>query len=116
MNGSRVGLEEPGRSSDVPDQGAFAGNAGDCLLALRAARGHARRAALPGAGGFWLVAGVVFLLFFAAAAPSPLYGVYQAQWRFSAITLTAVFAAYAFLLLVPCWCSGRCRITWAAAA
>jgi hypothetical protein len=46
------------------------------------------------------VAGVLFLLFFAAAAPSPLYGIYQAQWRFSAITLTAVFAAYAVLLLV----------------
>jgi MFS family permease len=60
----------------------------------------ARRAALPRADGFWLVAGVFFLLFFAAAAPSPLYGVYQAQWRFSATTLTAVFAAYALLLLV----------------
>jgi MFS family permease len=66
----------------------------------RAARGHARRAALPRAGGFWLAAGVLFLLFFAAAAPSPLYGVYQAQWRFSATTLTAVFAVYALLLLV----------------
>jgi MFS family permease len=65
-----------------------------------AVRGNARRAALPRAAAFWLVAGVLFLLFFAAAAPSPLYGVYQAQWRFSAITLTAVFAAYALLLLV----------------
>ena len=43
---------------------------------------------------------MLFLLFFAAAAPSPLYGVYQAQWRFSAITLTAVFAVYALVLLV----------------
>jgi len=100
VNGSRVGLEEPGRSSDLADQGAIAGNTGDSLLALRAARGHARRAALPRAGGFWLVAGVFVLLFFAAAAPSPLYGVYQAQWRFSAITLTAVFAVYALVLLV----------------
>ena len=66
----------------------------------RATRGHARRPVLPRAGGFWLAAGVFFLLFFAAAAPSPLYGVYQAQWRFSAITLTVVFAAYALLLLV----------------
>jgi hypothetical protein len=61
--------------------------------ATRAARGNARRPALPRAAAFWLVAGVLFLLFFAAAAPSPLYGVYQAQWRFSAITLTAIFAA-----------------------
>src|ERR1700733_5507028 len=66
----------------------------------RAARGTTRRAALPRAAAFWLVAAVLFLLFFAAAAPSPLYGVYQAQWRFSAARLTAVFAAYALLLLV----------------
>jgi MFS family permease len=58
-----------------------------------------RRAALPRAGGIWLAAGVFVLLFFAAAAPSPLYGVYQAQWRFSAATLTAVFAVYALFLL-----------------
>jgi MFS family permease len=55
---------------------------------------------LPRAAAFWLMAGVLFLLFFAAAAPSPLYGVYQARWRFSATTLTVVFAAYALLLLV----------------
>jgi hypothetical protein len=65
-----------------------------------AARGNARHPTLPRAVAFWLVAGVLFLLFFAAAAPSPLYGVYQARWRFSATTLTVVFAAYALLLLV----------------
>jgi MFS family permease len=59
-----------------------------------------RRATLPRAGGFWLVAAVLVLLFVVAAAPSPLYGVYQAQWRFSAITLTEVFAVYALFLLV----------------
>ncbi len=59
-----------------------------------------RRSGLPPAAGFWVVAGVFVLLLFAAAAPSPLYGVYQAHWRFSAITLTAVFAVYALLLLV----------------
>ncbi len=55
---------------------------------------------LPRAAGFWLVAGVLFLLLFASAAASPLYGVYQAQWRFSATTLTAVFAVYVLALLV----------------
>jgi len=64
------------------------------------AGGPARRAALPPRAGFWLAAGVLFLLFFGAAAPAPLYGVYQAQWRFSATTLTAVFAVYALALLV----------------
>jgi MFS family permease len=70
------------------------------VTVTRVARGNARRVALPRAGGFWLVAGVFFLLFFAAAAPSPLYGVYQAQWRFSTTTLTAVFVAYAVFLLL----------------
>jgi pimeloyl-ACP methyl ester carboxylesterase len=69
------------------------------MTATGVARGTARRAALPRGAAFWLVAGVLFLLFFAAAAPSPLYGVYQSRWRFSATTLTAVFAAYAVLLL-----------------
>jgi hypothetical protein len=42
----------------------------------------------------------VLLLFLAAsAAPTPLYSVYQARWRFSATTLTAVFAVYVLFLL-----------------
>jgi MFS family permease len=69
-------------------------------VVTRAAGGPARRLRLPSAAAFWLVAGAWFLLLFAAAAPSPLYGVYQAQWRFSPITLTAVFGVYALGLLV----------------
>ncbi len=61
----------------------------------RAARALAGRVALPRAAGFWLVAGVLFLLLFVSGAASPLYDVYQARWRFSATTLTAVFAVYA---------------------
>jgi MFS family permease len=87
--GTKTGRE---RAGSDPDSGGRRGT--------RAASGSIRRAALPRAGGIWLVAGVFVLLFFAAAAPSPLYGVYQAQWRFSAATLTAVFAVYALLLLV----------------
>ncbi|MEV8017787.1 MFS transporter [Streptomyces sp. NPDC086554] len=49
---------------------------------------------------FWLIATVQALLLFASSAPSPLYGVYQAEWGFSAIMLTAVFAMYAIALLV----------------
>src|ERR1700745_418353 len=66
-----------------------------------AARGPDRPLAstLPRGAAFWLGGGGVFLLFFAAAARSPLSGVSQSRWRFSATTLTAVFAAYAVLLL-----------------
>jgi len=65
----------------------------------RPVSGPARRPTLSRAAASWLVAGVLFLLFFAAAAPSPLYSVYQSRWQFSATTLTSVFAAYAVLLL-----------------
>lgn len=55
---------------------------------------------LPRAAGFWTLAGVFALLMFAVSAPSPLYSVYQASWRFSETTLTAVFAVYAITLLL----------------
>jgi MFS family permease len=55
---------------------------------------------LPRPTAFWLVAGMLALLLFAAGAPSPLYAVYAARWHFSATTLTAVFAVYAIALLV----------------
>jgi MFS family permease len=66
----------------------------------RPVTGVARRGALPRTAGFWLVAGVLFLLLFVSGAASPLYDVYQAQWRFSATTLTAVFAVYVLAFLV----------------
>ena len=69
----------------------------------RTTRGAGRlagRATPPRLRAFWLVATVLVLLFVVAAAPSPLYGLYQAQWRFSASTLTEVFAVYALFLLV----------------
>jgi hypothetical protein len=49
----------------------------DRRLVTAAAVGLARRVALPPRAGFWLAAGILFLLFFGAAAPAPLYGVYQ---------------------------------------
>jgi predicted MFS family arabinose efflux permease len=58
------------------------------------------RRTLPGAAAFWILAGLFLMLFFASAAASPLYPVYQARFRFSAATLTAVFAVYVLVLLV----------------
>lgn len=48
---------------------------------------------------FAAVAGVVVLFLAASSVPSPLYVVYQAQWGFSAATLTLVFAVYVLFLL-----------------
>ena len=55
---------------------------------------------LPKEAAFWILAGLFLMLFFASAAASPLYPVYQARFRFSAATLTAVFAVYVLVLLV----------------
>jgi MFS family permease len=65
------------------------------------ARGeHSGRRTLPRAAAFWILAGLFLMVFFASAAASPLYQVCQAQFRFSAATLTAVFAVYVLVLLV----------------
>ena len=55
---------------------------------------------LPRAGAFWVLAGLFLLVFFASAAASPLYEVYQGRFHFSAATLTAIFAVYVLVLLV----------------
>jgi hypothetical protein len=73
----------------------------------QAAGKPSRRTAPPRAAAFWLVAGALCLLFFAAGTPSPLYGIYRAQLRFSTTTLTAVFAIYALVLLITLLGYGR---------
>lgn len=79
---------------EMRSQGAVAG-------AFGGTQPEPARAPSPGrAAAFWLVAGVLFLSLVAASAPAPLYGVYQAQFRFSAATLTAVFAVYALVVLI----------------
>jgi MFS family permease len=60
-----------------------------------------------GASTFWLYAAIYGVLMFAAAAPTPLYGVYAARFHFSALTLTVVFAVYAVGLLAALLVAGR---------
>jgi len=55
---------------------------------------------LPRPAAFWILAGLFLMLFFASAAASPLYRVYQARFHFSAVTLTGVFAVYVLVLLI----------------
>lgn len=75
----------------------------------RAAATHPDRArvVLPRAISFWLVAATTAALTAASSAPSPLYPVYQAEFGFSSITLTAVFAAYVLALLTSLLTVGR---------
>jgi MFS family permease len=62
---------------------------------------------LPRAAAFWLVAGTTATLLAASSAPSPLYPVYQAEFGFSALTLTAIFAVYVLALLLSLLTVGR---------
>lgn len=50
------------------------------------------RVTLSRTAGFWLATVVFIPVFAVSAAPTPLYRVYQTEWGFSAIVLTAVFA------------------------
>ena len=56
---------------------------------------------------FWILAVVLGLCLFAAAAPSPLYATYAAIWRFSPITLTAIYAVYSLGALAALLITGR---------
>jgi MFS family permease len=58
------------------------------------------RATLTTGVAFWAAAMIAFLGFAANTAASPLYRVYQAEFGFSAITLTLLFAVYIVVLLL----------------
>jgi MFS family permease len=58
-------------------------------------------------GAFWLLAVVLGFFLAAASAPSPLYPLYQAEWGFSSMTLTAIYAVYAFGALAALLVTGR---------
>src|SRR3954452_24855947 len=59
-----------------------------------------RRVTLSTGVSFWAAAMIAFLGFAANAAASPMYRIYQAQFGFSAITLTLLFSVYIFVLLL----------------
>lgn len=61
---------------------------------------------LPQRAAFPLLAAVLFAFFFAAAAPSPLFVVFQHAWHFSSSLLTVAFAVYAIALLVSLLVAG----------
>jgi len=59
-----------------------------------------RRATLSTGVAFWAAAMIAFLGFAANTAASPLYRIYQAEFGFSAITLTLLFSVYIAVLLL----------------
>jgi MFS family permease len=68
--------------------------------------GRLGRLALPASVSFWVSVSLMVVFMYAAAAPTPLYRVYQEKWHFSAATLTAVFAIYVLFLVVTLLTAG----------
>ena len=65
------------------------------------------RRTLPSSLAYALAAGVIGLGLFASVTPSPLYHVYAADWHFGPLTLTLVYATYAFGVLAALLLAGR---------
>jgi MFS family permease len=64
-----------------------------------AGRDTTRRRTLSNGAAYGLAAGVIGLGLFASVTPSPLYRTYSVLWHFSPLTLTLVYATYAFGVL-----------------
>jgi MFS family permease len=63
--------------------------------------------ARPGRVAFWLLAIVFTATMLGTTLPTPLYGLYQAQWHFSAVMVTVIYAVYAATVLVTLLFAGR---------
>lgn len=61
---------------------------------------------LPKPVAFYLLASIILCFLAASSAPTPLYGVYQAAWGFSPITITVVFGVYAIAVLATLLVAG----------
>jgi MFS family permease len=68
--------------------------------------GRTRRT-LSARAGYRVAAGVIGLGLFASVTPSPLYGTYSRLWHFSSLTLTLIYATYAFGVLATLLLAGR---------
>src|ERR1051325_11742500 len=55
---------------------------------------------------YFLAAGVIGLGLFASLTPSPLYRTYSVLWHFSPLTLTLIYATYAFGVLATLMLAG----------
>jgi predicted MFS family arabinose efflux permease len=56
---------------------------------------------------FYLLASMTVSLLAGSSAPTPLYPLYQAMWRFSPVVLTIVFGIYALAVLAALLVAGR---------
>src|SRR4030088_2895646 len=68
---------------------------------------EAARRTLPPRVAYALAAAVIGLGLFASVTPSPLYHSYSVLWHFSPLTLTLIYATYAFGVLATLLLAGR---------
>jgi MFS family permease len=64
------------------------------------------RRVMSNRAGYALAAGVIGLGLFASVTPSPLYRTYSILWHFSPLTLTLIYATYAFGVLAALLVAG----------
>ena len=74
---------------------------------LGVSREGVTRRTLSNRVAYALAAAVVGLGLLASVTPSPLYHIYSALWHFSPLTLTLIFATYAFGVLATLLLAGR---------
>jgi MFS family permease len=70
-------------------------------------RDRAARRTLPTSIAYGLAASVIGLGLFASVAPTPLYTLYAERWHFGPLTLTLVYATYAFGVLTTLLLAGH---------
>ena len=68
------------------------------MSAITAPLHHTR--ALSNRAAFGLLTSIMLMLLASSSAPTPLYATYQAEWGFSAITITVIFGVYAVAVLL----------------
>jgi MFS family permease len=66
-----------------------------------------RRPGVPRRAAFWLLAFIFTATMLGTTLPTPLYDIYQAQWHFSPVIVTVIFAVYAAGVLAALLLAGR---------
>jgi MFS family permease len=95
-----MAVASPHAPSKIPDSG-WDDRFDEALPAELRRRATRRRVA------FWLLAFVFAAAMLGTTLPTPLYVIYQAQWHFSAATVTVIFAVYAAAVLATLLLAGR---------
>jgi len=102
---------EPALGGSAAGRPQLAGDAQPGLTTLAslpvARRPETARQTLPPRVAYALAAFVIGLGLFASVTPSPLYHTYSVLWHFSPLTLTLIYATYAFGVLITLLLAGR---------